>query len=368
MNGNVLSRYSGMIFPLFIWAAFFFSGMFVWNQVCSSHAEGVFGYDYMLYVRQLSDVNWISYTGVRHPGLGLVMSPVVFCGKALSVLGETLRDVFFVAFFAGVATANLLLIRHVAGWIASTLFLSFGWTWVLASVPESFPVAMMMLLLVLVLLDSRIEGRERWIAWALLFLFSSVVTVTNGLKVMIVFLLAENCPRKIKGLVCLGVVVLAAIGVLYFYVRLELWNVAHPEMTKSVAGALAQTFSWVPDGMSMWGRLRAMVVNFFLIPVLPIFSLPVESGFVLHNSPAIGWLGWAWGVCVYLVAIVALWRVRNCRLAKAMCGMFAVDVVIHLVCGWGLQEGWLFSAHWFFMIPIAIGLAFSRRRGVASSL
>ncbi len=154
---------------------------------------------------------------------------------------------------------------------------------------------------------------------------------------------------------------------LYFYIRLELWNVVHPEMPKSVSGALSQTFSWVPHGMGALERIKAMVVNFFLIPVVPIFSLPVESGFVLRNTPPIGCLGWGWGVCVYLAAIVALWKIRGCRLAKAMCGMFVVDVAIHLVCGWGLQEGWLFSAHWFFMIPIMIGLSVQRSRmGVSS--
>ena len=343
-----------------IWMAFLACGVCLKNWMAYSHAEGFLGYDYALYVSQLSDPRWIFYTGVRHPGLGLVMSPIVLVGEVCASFGECCRQWFFVATFASVGLVNAWLVKRIAGWVAVVVFLGFGWTWILSSVPESFPVAMTSLLLVLTLVKSDLNGRRRCLAWCVLFAACSAITITNGLKVVIAFLFVERCSRRLKGFVLLGLFAVAALGIGYFYIRMGCWNAAHPDAPKTVGAAFAQTLSWMPEGLGLWGRVKAGVVNFFLVPVLPLVALPVESGLVLRNMPTVGVFGWAWGVGVYCLAIVSLWFMRRSCIVQAMVWMFSVDVAIHLVCGWGVDEGWIFSAHWFYMLPIGIGLAWQK--------
>lgn len=343
-----------------IWAAFFACGVCVKEWMAYSHAEGLLGYDYALYVSQLSDPSWIFYTGVRHPGLGLVMSPIVLVGEVFASFGECGRQWYFVVIFASVMLANVWLIRLIAGWMAVAVFLGFGWTWVLSSVPESFPLAMLSLLFVMMLVKSNLSGRQRLLAWCGLFVACSAITITNGLKVVIAFLVAERCSRRLKGFVLWGLLAVAVVGIGYFYIRMECWNAYHPEAPKTVGAAFSQTLSWIPEGLGVWGRVKAGIVNFFLVPVLPLVTLPVEPGLILRNTPAVGVFGWVWGVGVYCVAIVSLWSMRHSYIVRAMVGMFAVDVVIHLVCGWGVHEGWIFSAHWIYMLPIGIGLAWQQ--------
>lgn len=343
-----------------IWVVFFACGACVKDWIAYSHAEGFLGYDYALYVSQLSDPRWILYTGVRHPGLGLVLSPIVLAGEVCALFGECWRQGFFIAAFAAIAVVNVWLVMRLAGWLAAAVFLGFGWTWVLAAVPESFPVAMMSLLLVLTLVKSDLAGWHRWLLWCVLFVVCSAITITNGLKVVIAFLLVERCSRRLKGFVLLGLLAVVAVGIGYFYIRMGCWNAAHPEAPKTVGVAFAQTLSWIPEGLGVWGRVKAGIVNFFLVPVLPFAALPVEAGFVLRNMPTVGVFELVWGAGVYCMAVASLWVMRRSCIVQAMVGMFSVDVFIHLVCGWGLHEGWIFSAHWFYMLPIGIGLAWQK--------
>ena len=346
-----------------LWAAFFMCGILLGNWMAETRVEGFLGYDYVLYFQQLSDPRWILYTGVRHPGLGLVMSPIVAVGAVLALVGECWRHGFIISSFALIAAANVWLIKKIAGWVAVCVFLSFGWTWVLAAVPESFPVAMLSLLLVLVLVKSDIQGWRRWFGWGILFVVCSAITITNGVKVVIAFLIAERCSRRLKCLVVAGMVGVAVAGIVFFYLRMRCWNAAHPEMPKTIGGAFAQTLFWIPDGLGVWGRVKAGIVNFFLVPVLPLVALPFESGLRLRSLPSVCAAGWIWGIGVYALAAASFWYIRNSCVVRTMMGMFAVDALIHLVCGWGLHEGWIFSAHWFFMVPIVVGLAMHRLIG-----
>lgn len=356
------SRASVFLFVI-LWAAFFACGILLRNWMAETRVEGVLGYDYVLYYQQLSDPRWIFYTGVRHPGLGIVMSPIVLVGAIFASFGEFWRQGFILLAFAFIAVVNVWLVKKIAGWMAVCLFLTFGWTWVLAAVPESFPVAMLSLLLVLLLIKSDIQGWRRWLGWGILFMLCSAITITNGLKVVIAFLVAERCSRRLKCLVVAGLVGIVAAGISFFYLRMLCWNAAHPEMPKTICGALAQTLFWIPDGLGVWGRVKAGIVNFFLIPVIPHCTLPFDSNLRLHSIPSVCATGWIWGICVYALFATAFGYVRKSCVVRAMMGMFAVDALIHLVCGWGLHEGWIFSAHWFFMVPIMVGLANQRLKG-----
>lgn len=350
-------------------------GMYVHGCVIEAHRQEVFGYDYATYMRQIRDFDWIVYTGFRHPGLGFVLSPVVIVSSALAKVNGFACDCFIVAFMALVGVANVWLVRKIAGRLAACLFLSFGFTWVLAAVPESFPFSMMCLLFVVLLCrgeaqvsDGKTFGKSDCI-WLALALLATCVTITNGLKVAVAYIIF-NWSRIIAAKISVGkrcvpmwmvliagFAIAALAGCSFFALRMVRWNMTHPDELKSIGGALAQTMSWVPEGMGLLGRLKGFAVNFAVVPLLPMFSFPV-----LSKPPIPSAVGLAWGTALILLAALAMRTCWRMRVVKVMAGMFAVDMLIHFVCGWGLSEGWVFCAHWFWMVPILVGLYFQSRK------
>jgi len=195
MNGRKIQRYA--VWGL-LWAAFLVFGLWMRGQVLSHGVSEVMGYDYATFMAQFRDPAWITYTGARHPGLGLLMTPVVLLVHALNTaIGGAAADVFLLVFFAAVATANVWLIYRIGGIAAAAVFLTFSFSWILASVPESFPIAMLTLLLVVWAAKRSPDKPKLHIAiWAALFLLCSAVTVTNGLKVAVAYLIVNRPSRR----------------------------------------------------------------------------------------------------------------------------------------------------------------------------
>ena len=345
-----------------LWAAFLVFGLWMRGQVLSHGVSEVMGYDYATFMAQFRDPAWITYTGARHPGLGLLMTPVVLLEHALdSAFGGVAADVFLLAFFAALATANVWFVHRIGGIMAAAVFLSFSFTWLLASVPESFPVAMHTLLAVVLAAKSSPDRPKIHPAmWAALFIVCSAVTITNGLKVAVAYLIVNRPTRRqmlILGAIAIGV---AALGTGFFMLRMARWNMQHPEAPKTICGAIAQTASWIPAGLGVAARVKLGLANFFALPIQPFKGLSPDPVLGLSLPSTVGWLGWCWAGLIYAATIAGAWYNRHERVVHVMLGMFMVDVAIHLVCGWGVAEGWLFCAHWFYLPPICIGLGVSR--------
>ena len=367
------------LFWLVLFLAFLAFGLNVHGRVAADGLNEVFGFDYAAFMAQMRDARWITYTGFRHPALGLLLSPVVLLAAALDKIDQEVCDRFVVGVMALVGVLNVWLVRKVAGWFAAAVFLTFGFTWFLAAVPESFPFAMTSLLAVALLCrgaDSPDgfcdEGKDaspsHYGAWAALALVATAITVTNGLKVAVAFAICNW--RAIRAArVRLGArdvplwAILAAGGVAFalavaglFAARMAAWNSAHPDDPKSVAMALTQTMSWIPQGLGFWGRLKGAAVGFATVPLLPPFAF---DGLEAPPPPSVA--GFVWGLIWIVWAVagaVVCWRMK---MVRAIVGMFAVDAAIHIVCGWGLNEGWIFCGHWFWMVPVIVGLSLKRR-------
>ena len=340
-----------------LWAAFFVFGIWMRGQVLAHGVTEVMGYDYATFMAQFRDFGWITYTGARHPGLGLLASPIVLVAHLLGTAHATAADVFLIAFFSTVSVVNVWLVHRLSGWIGAAVFPSFSFMWLLAAVPESFPVAMTTLLLVVFFtkeVPSRIKSHPA--AWAALFVLCSAVTVTNGIKVLIAYLIVNKPTRRRLALLATIAAVVAAVGAGFFALRMARWNMQHPDSAKTIWGALMQTAGWIPEGLGVWGRIKLGVVNFFALPVQPWKGLGTDPDLGLTLPVTIGWIGWCWAGVVYLVAAFGAWRNRHSIVMQVLFGMFTVDAVIHLVCGWGIAEGWLFCAHWFYILPICIGM------------
>lgn len=339
-----------------LWASFFAFGIAMRHFVQEQGVYEVFGYDYDTFMKQMRNLGWITYTGVRHPGLGLLMSPVVIVAALLERVSSYCCDLFLISVMSVVVTLCVCLVWKIAGVIASFVFITFGFTWVLASVPESFPIAMLSLLVVIAYVNRREQiPVNRNIVWGLLFVLCSMVTITNGLKVALAYLIAEKLSRKelIRAAWLLGVIIFLVAT--FFAIRMMMWNFSHPEHPKTIIGGIAQTLRWVPQGMGVFDRVKTFAMGFVTIPLVPRIEWKALSW---PEMPS--FLGIIWVSFLGIISLVSVYVNRRLTVTKVMVGMFAVDFTIHVVCGWGLNEGWIFCAHWFWMVAILTGM-FARK-------
>ncbi len=346
-----------------LWTAFFVFGLWMRGQVLALGATEVMGYDYATFMAQFRDFGWITYTGARHPGLGLLASPVVLVTHLLATVHGTAADVFLLAFFAAVAVVNVWLVHRLGGIVGAVVFLAFSFVWLLSAVPESFPLAMTTLLLtVLFAKEAPSRLRSHPAAWAALFVLCSAVTVTNGLKVIVAYLIVNKLTRRKLAVLAVVAALVAAAGVGFFALRMARWNMQHPDDVKTVWGALVQTANWIPEGLGLWGRIKLGAVNFFALPVQPWKGLGIDPVLGLSLPVTVGWVGWCWAGVIYSAAAFGAWHSRHSIVIQLLLGMFAVDAAIHLVCGWGIAEGWRFCAHWFYLLPICVGIGFTNHQ------
>ena len=279
--------------------------------------QEIWGWDYATFVGQINDWRWIGYFGFRHPGLGLVASPLV-----------VLQHVWPLAYLfvmPAVATATAWLIWRKAGWLALGIWLTFPTTWLLAGTPESFPLAQLALV-ASVCFASRTHVSDTSVHFAGILLFSTLngaITLTNGIKPIAAYVATCGNWRKVAKIVGAGLAVVA-LGVGFFAIRACITG-------RGIGAGLEATLSWIPESRSLTQELY----GFFIRPVGVWQSLVVY--------PLVVW------------SLVRQLRRRDFALLRLFASMFAVDAAIHLVIGWGMTEPWVFAPHWIWMLPLIVG-------------
>jgi len=214
-----------------------------------------------------------------------------------------------------------------------------------------------------------------------LFFVTSGVTLTNGAKTLLTALFVNGrrylSPKAIALTVFLPLVLL--LGVYWFqYNVFELpqRKVIH-KIEKSnkqkkgdeVAKHNAIREKWISEhtGRPLSGapllnltdattpRVETIVENLFgesiqlhqghLLQDLS-FTRPM---FVKYNHL----FNYAVEAIIVLMFTFSLWRGRNVKLLRMCMAWFAIDIILHLVLGFGITEVYIMSADWIFIIPLA---------------
>lgn len=321
-----------LIYAAFVGAAY---ALRVW--MARQGATEIWGWDYRAFVEQIQDWQWIGYFGFRHPGLGLVCSPLV----AL----EHVWSGAYLFVMPAVATATARIIWKMSGWVGLGVWLSFPTTWVLAGTPESFPIAQLALVgsVWFQVSGSRLKVpsfrfQERGLVGGMAIV-NLMITLTNGLKPLLGWLVMHwrELNRKVLvrgGLVVMGMVLL---GVAFFYVRTLMTG-------RGMGAGIAATLSWIPAERNLPRELY----GFFIRPV-----------------------GFFQSFVVYPLALYGISKLIHTHHAPCLLlliSYFAVDVFIHGIIGWGMAEPWVFAPHWIWILPILIGRGFGYSKGDRAEL
>ena len=364
---------------LVLWAAFAAFGAWVclrirpWAAARGEILE-IHGMDYLRYSDMLGSWQMVFYAAFRHPLYGWIMSPVIGLATRCRELGPGPFWGCLICFFSGVMTAAHYLVYRLLRRLALTggeaaaltvLFASFAASGLLAACPESFNLSCLLALATLHFArrakrpadeqDSRLELA----GWGVLAVLTGGITCTQVVKTALAYSVARRPGWRRIGLLALGVLLAGVLVASVFFLRLYL-RTPEGQLAQAVAGALANIGVYFNgEGASCLHRLGRIFV-FFTEPVVTRgepFAVNVLP--CLYRSPL--------AACVALVplaaAAVSAVVARRELLVRLIGAMFLVDVGIHFVLFWGMDEAQIYAGHWYYALPVLLGLGLVRLPG-----
>lgn len=234
--------------------------------------------------------------------------------------------------------------------LLSGLLLSSFTVMTLSFTVESYPLSMALLVLSLLCLSGQLKQAKRLSGWhvTLWSLVLGGVTLTNFAKPLSLLLLSkeESLWQRVRKVLLPTLLLLAlVVAVGWFYQQ------------RRAGAEESMLTAQVNDLLRFQTRSADIVPDFFghplLISNLEMRELYMET--VLRPTPYACWAMklLPWGVVLLLLSMI--WVGRRYPLAWAIPLYLAVDVAVHLIGGYGLDEAIIFGGHWVFLVPMALG-------------
>ena len=269
------------------------------------------------------------------------------------------------------------------------LFFSFGYVMVSAIVPDHFVISMLLLILALYVSGRRMKNHHDFKIWqsVLYFLLTAGTSLNNGLKIFFSALFV-NGKRFFRPKHLLLAVILPA-GLLWGFCHWEYRTYVWPnemarkeakakkeaakkdsiqkakqlakEKTKKKRGPKQGTpltkvgfMSWTDISTS---RTESVVEN------LMGESIQLHSDYLLgdelRHRPMIVkyryWGNYAVEGAISLLFLAGIWYGRKSKYLWLVLSYFALDMVLHIGLGFGINEVYIMTAHWIYALPIAMG-------------
>ena len=269
------------------------------------------------------------------------------------------------------------------------LFFSFGYVMVSAIVPDHFVISMLLLILALYVSGRRMKNHHDFKIWqsVLYFLLTAGTSLNNGLKIFFSALFV-NGKRFFRPKHLLLAVILPA-GLLWGFCHWEYRTYVWPnEMARKEAKAKKEAakkdsiqkakqlakeeakkkrgpkqgapltkvgfMSWTDISTS---RTESVIENLMgeSIQLHPDYLLGDE----LRHRPMIVkyryWWNYAVEGIISLLFLAGIWHGRKSKYLWLVLSYFALDLVLHIGLGFGINEVYIMTAHWIYALPIAMG-------------
>lgn len=372
-----------------LWVAFWGFGLWVRSQMAVpldvARDTEIYSFDFQGYAKTFTNYNFISFGRFRHPLWGWLTSPVTLFGqKIIDQFGEQAFWIYLIGFFALVGACSVALVyglvrrcgeASVGEALAVTaLFVSFAHVWLLAGMPETFGISMLLALVALwwgvgsgerikkesvCVADETFKGpdvgaRLDIIGWGLLAFLMGGITLTQGVKAVMGFFVVHRRGWRRSLMFAAGLGIFVVLTLLVFYIRVCV-RVANNPSTAGMDAAWNTLFGCVAPLSMPWRECLRNVWIFFSEPILlrgePFDQRMIIGGYESLVQPVLL-------TVLYALALASAWMNRRHVLVKLMGAMFLVDVAIHFIVRWGLTECQLYGGHWMYILPILIGLGF----------
>lgn len=365
-----------------------------YNHLCMS------GYDvFSLIFISCMRLHW---NALRHPLFVAVLLPMYWINHWLMPQTEFNFAVFLMAtllIVADVWGAVLLhrILRDIVGvksgdaTLLTALFYGFAHVMTAAIVPDHFALSLPLLLIVLLMTGRHLQRGTRftWLQQALLFFLTAGVTLTNGVKIALAAWMV-NGKKVFSWKSILSFVVPTLLFGAVFVWQQEAIIKPQEQRIKHIEAAVAKkdparierlkthdAFVKKQNGEALtkdvplleWSdmttsRTRSVVDNLFGESLqfhkdhLMEDVQQTRPVFVSYGSV----LSYVVEALIVLLLVAGAWVARRQRFFLIVATWFGFDMLMHLGFGFGLNEVYIMTAHWAFIIPIAAAYLLRQRQ------
>ena len=352
----------------------------------------------------LTQLNALLYacTGLNLAQVIVAAMLLVFALYAFVFIRRTLREVVGL----GRIDANLL----------AYLTFSFAYVTLTYIVPDHFAPSMTLLTLTMYLAGKKMKKGKHFtvVQTVVLFLLTAGITMSNGVKTFIMALFTNGKRFWRPGYLILAILLPAAA--IWGFAQWQQQKYIEPREQQKAAKrraqsnaefqayvkAVADTTTTLYDSASIhleakrryqrhlwevhernmkdpWNANKGKPISKEGFGAWTDISTPrwestVENllgeGFLLHRDdlledclrtrPAIvpyrSWFSYVHEVLLLLLFAAGVWYGRRSRFLWMLLSCLAFDMVLHLGLGFGLNEVYIMTAHWAFIVPVVIGL------------
>jgi hypothetical protein len=353
----------------------------------------VSGYDCWSYI-MLSNLR-IHFETTRHPLFLSILYPLYLLNHGMMWLFGSNFAIYIMALlllFCSIYSvlfmyrifSQVLELRKFDAFMFTAMFLGIAHVLVAMIVPDHFAISLFLLTMTLYIAGLKIKNKSNFKLWqiAVLFFVTSGVTLTNGAKTLLTALFVNGkkylCLKSIVLTIFLPLVLL--LGVYWFqYNVFELpqkqvihkieknnkekkgeevarhnairnkWISEHTGRPLSDAPLLNLTDATTPRVATVVENLFGESIQLHQNHLLQDLSF-TRPMFVKYSH----WFNYAAEAIIVLMFVFSLWAGRNVKLLRMCMSWFAVDMILHLVLGFGITEVYIMSADWIFIIPLAL--------------
>lgn len=292
------------------------------------------------------------------------------------------------------------LLRDVVGMslldagVLTALFYGFAHVMVATMVPDHFALSLPLLLLTLLMAGRRLKAGQPFTLWqqTCLFFLTAGMTLTNGVKVAIAAWFASGrkvfrwrsiasfmVPTLLLGLLCLwqqrAIIAPQEQSIKRIEKAVAKKDPARIERLKAHDAFVRQQngkaltekvplLEWSDMTTNRWQTVKDNLFGESLQLHRDHLFEDVQQTrpvFVAYRSVVNDVVE---AILVLLLAVGA-WTARKEKFFLLVLSWFAFDMLMHLGFGFGINEVYIMTAHWTFIIPIAIGYLLLRTRSSA---
>ena len=360
---------------------------------------GMSGYDvFSLIFISCMRLHW---NALRHPLFVAVLLPLYWINHTIMPPTEFNFAVFLMAAVLvacdvwGVILLHRIL-RDIVGctrkdtlWLIA-LFYGFAHIMITTMVPDHFALSLPLLLLTLLLTGRKLQEGKRftYLQQALLFMLTAGITLTNGVKVALAAWFAAGkkvfswrsiasfvVPTLLLALVVVwqqkAIVEPQEQGIKRIEAAIKKKDPGrvdklkeHNDFVKQQNGqALAEKVPLLEWSDMTTSRWKTVVHNLFGE------SLQLHRDHLLEDVQQtrpvfVGYshrLNYFVEGVVLMLLLAGAWVARRSKFFLVVVSWFGFDMLMHIGFGFGINEVYIMTAHWAFIIPIAIGYLLSRK-------
>lgn len=311
----------------------------------------------------------------RHPGLSFFLWPLAQLNSLLIWITGVNCSVFimscisFVCAFYSVVfiyriNVEIVGVTQKEARLLSLATFSLAYIMLATVVPDHFVMSMFFLTLVLYLSGKHIQGKGRFsvIHTVVILLLSTGVSLNNAVKVVFAAI-STRCKWLVNWKLLIAVLLLSSLsyyGVCRFH---DVYMSSHSEaelangsggVERAIVDRIGRTRQWMESGVS---RSQSVVENMFGEGMILHENHLLEDAFY-STRPAIvrytNKVNYAVEALLLVLFLAGAWRRRDSAFLCLSVGFLIMDFVLHIVLGFGIDEVYIMSAHYLFVIPLGI--------------